>query len=349
MGATRRCRIFVEALCPTLQEKPHGTARPTGHRKEIRVTFRDSASPHAAGPASSSRWGRWAVVSALVLLQAHWLAPLVWAQAAPDQVARAPAAQRPENGYWSVGTPRWFVSTRSEAGLVYAKPYFSAGYGLPHWIWGGVDVNAITTLEMGQVTGGLRAATPVLDLSLQLRDTWSYAKPFLEPADDFSRQDVLDAPGENARYSAFEGELTAIAPLPHFALVGSLIMVRLFEVPKGRYVYEENYRLVVKDSSFFVLRLTPVVRLLREKALNVGVITEYAFSTGRDGAVFRMGPVAALQLTDHLQILAGFSLAVASPDQLGLTLGAYGIAGFRYNWATGEKNPKLPWEGYVIP
>jgi len=42
-------------------------------------------------------------------------------------------------------------------------------------------------------------------------------------------------------------------------------------------------------------------------------------------------------------------MAVYSPDDLGLALGAYGVAGLRYQWATGERAPKAPWAGHFIP
>jgi hypothetical protein len=43
------------------------------------------------------------------------------------------------------------------------------------------------------------------------------------------------------------------------------------------------------------------------------------------------------------------TLAAYSPDDLGLALGAYGVAGLRYQWATGESAPKAPWAGPFIP
>src|SRR3954447_9771913 len=109
-------------------------------------------------------------------------------------VPAAPAAdQRPENGYWSVGKARWFVSTKSDLGTPYLKPYFSFGYGLPHWLWAGVDVNAITTLEFAQGYTGIRASSPILDLAFGVRDTVSFGKPFLAPAATFGHDDVVTA------------------------------------------------------------------------------------------------------------------------------------------------------------
>jgi hypothetical protein len=257
-------------------------------------------------------------------------------------------APRPANGYWSVGTPRWFVSSKSDLGFFYAKPYFSLGYGLPHWIWAGADLNAITTLEFAQVYGGVRASTPILDLAFGVRDTYSYKRPFLTPRATFVAND-LDGPGRNARYWAWEAEGVAVAPLPHSAILVNYIAVGTLDVPEDRYVYDESYRAIVAPAFFQVFRGALVLRLLREDALRIGVLGELVTSTGRSRNVFRMGPAAALQVTDHLEMLGTLSVALASPDRLGLALGAYGVAGFRYRWATGESAPKWPWKGLRVP
>jgi hypothetical protein len=257
--------------------------------------------------------------------------------------------QRPENGYWSVGKTRWFVSTKSDVGTPYLKPYFSFGYGLPHWIWAGIDVNAITTLEFAQAYGGVRASSPILDLAFGVRDTLSFGKPFLAPAASFGHDDVVTDRAPGARYWAWEAEAVAVAPLPHSALVVDFIAVRVLDLPGDSYLYEESYRAVVAKPFFAVLRVAAVARLLHEDALKVGVLSETVFATGRSSGVLRVGPAGALTLTDHLEALGTLTLAVSSPDSLGLALGAYGVAGLRYRWATGEADPKLPWAGTVIP
>jgi hypothetical protein len=257
-------------------------------------------------------------------------------------------APRPANGYWSVGVPRWFVSSKTDVGSIYAKPYFSVGYGLPHWIWVGADVNAITTLEFAQVYGGARASSPILDLAFGVRDTYSYGKPFLTPRATFVAAD-LDRPGRNARYWAWEAEGVAVAPLPHSAILLNYIAVGTIDVPANRYVYDESYRLIVAPSFFQVFRGAIVLRLLREDALRIGVLGGFITSTGRSRGVVRVGPAGALQVTDHLEMLGTLTVAVSSPDRLGLALGAYGVAGLRYRWATGEHAPKWPWVGLRVP
>jgi hypothetical protein len=219
---------------------------------------------------------------------------------------------------------------------------------MPHWFWTGVDLNSITTLEFTQVYAGVRATSPLLDLAFGARDTWSFDKPFLLPAASFTRADVVDAPGRKARYWAWEAEAVATVPLPHAALVADFIAIKTLDVPRDRYLYDESYRVVVKDSLFYVLRMAAVARFLNENTLKVGGLAEHIFGTGRR-VVWRVGPAAALQITDHLEAVAALTLDVSSADDLGLRLGAYGVAGVRYRWATGERDPKLPWEGYVIP
>jgi hypothetical protein len=257
--------------------------------------------------------------------------------------------KRPENGYWSVAKPRWFVSTKSDVGLPYLKPYFSAGYGLPHFIWAGVDLNSITTGEFTQIYAGIRASTPVFDLAFGYRDTWSFGKPFLQPRSTYTREDVLNAPGPGSRYWAWEAEAVGILPLPYSAIVGDVIVVRTLDVPSENYVFDESYRAVVAKPLFVVARVAAVARVLREGSLKIGPLVEHVFETGRTAPVTRIGPAFSLQFTDHLEAQAVLTLAVSSPDNLGLTLAAYGVLGLRYRWATGERAPKWPWNEQIIP
>jgi hypothetical protein len=263
--------------------------------------------------------------------------------------AESNAVLRPEYGYWSAGEPRWFVSTKSDIGTPYVKPYLSFGYGTPHWIWAGIDANAISTLEMVMGYTGMRLSTPLLDFAFGARDTLSFNKAFLPPRTTYTRDDVFDQPGAKARYLAWEGEAVGVVPLPYSGLVFDLVWVRTLDVPEQRYVYDEAYRAIVANPTFMVFRAAAVVRLLREDALKGGVLSEYVFSTGRDRGTFRVGPAAVLQLTDHLQAVGALAGVVSGPDQLGFTLGAYGVAGLRYYWATGEASPKAPWQGPFIP
>jgi hypothetical protein len=265
----------------------------------------------------------------------------------PDQSTEK--EKRPENGYWSEGTPRFFLATRTELGLPYAKPYFSVGYGLPHWIWAGIDVNAIITMEVIEVFGGLRLASPVFDVSYGIRDNWSFGKSFLPKVDTYNSSIVFNSPGPRVQYWASELDALALIPLPYSALGVNFVMVHVFDLPANSALYEESYRLVTHTKTFYMLRFVALARIMNESAVRFGVLTEYGFGTGRSEGVWRVGPIFSVQLTDHLQFNGGVTVKVASPDALGLTLGAFGTAGFRYTWATGERRPELPWKGELIP
>lgn len=267
----------------------------------------------------------------------------------PEPATAAASPKPPENGYWSVGKPRWFIAARPEVGTPYVKPYLSVGYGLPHWLWLGVDVNAIVTLEMAQAYAGLRAASPILDLAIGLRDTWSFDKHFMLPKPRYTREDVLEGPGERSRYWAWEAEGVGIVPLPYAGLIANVIVVRTLDVPADRYIYDESYRAIIAKPLFVTLRFAAVARFFNESSVRVGVLTEHVFETGRPHPVWRVGPIASVQITDHLEGMAGVTIAVASPDDLGLSLGTYGIAGVRWRWASGEDKPEAPWQGRFIP
>jgi hypothetical protein len=297
-------------------------------------------------PTAAFKNSTWVGVGAVAVLVA-WVGFAARARAQePVEASQVPGSTY---GYWAGGEARWFVSMRPEVGTPYAKPYVSAGYGVPHWIWAGVDTNAIVTPEFFQAYAGLRLASPIFDVATGLRDTWSFDKPFLSPSENYRRSDVLDAPGGKARYWAWESEVVAIAPLPYAALIADLVLVRVLDAPSDKFLYDESYRAVVADDSFFTLRFAAVARVLRAQSLKVGVLAEHVFGTGRGGNVTRLGPAASLSLTDHLDINATLTLAVSSPDDLGLALGAFGVAGIRYRWASGEAAPKYPWQGPLIP
>jgi hypothetical protein len=159
----------------------------------------------------------------------------------------------------------------------------------------------------------------------------------------------LRGTSRNARYWAWEGEVVGALPLPYSAILLDYVAVVTLDVPRDKYLYEESYRAIVAKPFFQVVRVAAVARLLREDALKIGVLAELVTGTGRGQSVVRMGPAASLQLTDHLELLGAMSLAVSTPDHLGLALSAYGVSGLRYRWATGEPTPKFPWQGRLIP
>ena len=113
---------------------------------------------------------------------------LLCAGAAAAQTA-APEELPPEPPYWSQGEPRPFLALDAEAGA-HLRAIVSAGYGKPHWLWGGAEAYAFETLDFGALYAGLRASLLVADLqspdglgfkgtfgSLRLRWQWSTGEP----------------------------------------------------------------------------------------------------------------------------------------------------------------------------
>ncbi|HKP55343.1 MAG TPA: hypothetical protein VJV78_01405 [Polyangiales bacterium] len=209
-------------------------------------------------------------------------------------------------------------------------------------------MNAILIRDCWQVYTGVRAATPVFDLAFGVRDTWSFQKPFLRPQESFTYNELVRAPGANARYWAWEAEAVGIVPLPNAAIAFDFIAVGMLDKPEGAMVYDESYRAIVRDDLYFVARFIALARFMNEESLKVGVLVEHLFDTGRP-PLSRIGPMFSLQLTDHLDVNAVLTVVVSGPDHLGLVQGSYGVLGVRWRWASGERDPQPPWSGKIIP
>ena len=137
----------------------------------------------------------------------------------------------PQLSPWQHGAVRPFVGGYVDAGVVFARPAIELGYGQPHWSWFGVEAYALTTSGFFATYAGTRASLPVLDVTLGVRDTWSYARAFLPPQRRFAADD-LDRGGEpHARYTAIDFELDGIVPTPVGYVVADILATRLLDLP----------------------------------------------------------------------------------------------------------------------
>ena len=151
-------------------------------------------------------------------------------------------------------------------------------------------MNAISTLEIGQVYGGVRGSTPLFDLAFGFRDTFSYQKPFLIPRASFHDEDVLSGSGPKARYWAWEAEAVASSRYRIRRFSWTTSPSRRSTSLRNRFIYDESYGPVIGKPFFQVLRVAAVARFLHESALKIGVLTEYLFSTGRSRACSGWAP-----------------------------------------------------------
>lgn len=243
---------------------------------------------------------------------------------------------------WSDGEPRLFVSARLELGL-YMKPQVAVGYGKPYWLWVGMEAYPMSTLSFGAGYAGVRAVLPFADLRVGARDTFSYYRTFLTPADRFVAGDVDSLHGGlNARYATLEAELVTALPIPTGYVVFSVAAYDAFDAPREKYLYEESLRGVMRPPYIAGGRLAYVMGFGRADFVKIGLLGEAVLLVGREATIWRVGPVAEITLTDHLDAQAALTGVVSSPDALGTWDGPFGVLGLVYRWASGDPHPAFP-------
>lgn len=252
--------------------------------------------------------------------------------------ADAPAKLSP----WDQGEARPFVAGRFDLGVLFARPALMLGYGKPHWEWFGVEAYALTTNSFFATYAGTRASLPFLDFTMGLRDTWAYRRSLLARKARYDASDVSSAAHGHARYLAIDYELTGVLPVPAgYALFG-VLATTVLDVPADEDVYDEGMRVVMRPPGAIDFRLGYLVAMGRGNAIKLGALTETIPLPGRGATVERVGPIASVALTDHLEGIFVFTAVVTSPDTLGLWHAPYGFAGVRYRWAMGDERPRFP-------
>lgn len=243
---------------------------------------------------------------------------------------------------WDHGSARAFVAGRIDAGIVFARPAFMLGYGRPHWEWFGVEAYALTTNSFGAVYAGTRASLPFLDFTIGVRDTLSYRRSFLPQRASYVADDVDAAHGPRARYLSLDVELTGVVPLLGGYVLWGFVSTTILDAPKDVLVFDESLRVVMRQPAAIDFRFGYIHAIGREGPLKLGVLSETIALPHRDGPVERIGPLGTLSLTDHTEVVAVFTVAVWSPDALGILHSPYGFLGLRYRWATGDQQPSFP-------
>jgi len=263
------------------------------------------------------------------------------AEASSSAPARTGAAELGRDAYWALGVSRFFVSSTVDAGYLYFRPQLAIGYGRPHISWVGAEI--YPSVSNGNVAeyAGLRAALPYVDVRLGARYLFTFGRHFLQPRASYTRDDIDARTGPPTRYLALNAEVTFSMPLPVGSLFGIVGATGNFGVPKGLYVFDETYRTVMKPPFIARGRLGYAGTI---GDLTLGGFGEVIENAARDQTVFRIGPTAGLQISDHLDLFATFAFVVEGLDRAGLAGGDLGTLGVRYRWASGEAVPV-----YMIP
>lgn len=261
----------------------------------------------------------------------HSLAAVV----ALSGVALATPLEHDEQKYsaWQSDEDSFYASSASDAGIVYARPQLTLGYGSPFWKFSGFDGYLLSTNGFAAAYAGWRASLPFLDVMFGHRWNYPYDRRYLPPKDVYRPRDLeLDDPAERATYEVTELELTLLAPVLHGAAFIELHPM-WFDAPGDKWVFEEVMRVVIVPPFAMRTRLGYVYGFGVRQDLKIGAMVEYLVTPGRPMNTTRVGPLALVSFTKHFEGLFTTTVVVSGPDELGGYTGTYGFMGVRYRWA----------------
>ncbi|MCB9789224.1 MAG: hypothetical protein H6744_21320 [Deltaproteobacteria bacterium] len=239
-------------------------------------------------------------------------------------------------GHWEAGRVRPFVSSNIDVGLLYLRPRFSFGYGRPFWLWAGVEVNPILSLEQVGAYGGLRLASSYVDLRVGARYAYAIGHSFLARLDHYEREDVESRAGPHSTYVSLETELSASIPAGPGAILSETALTLITGVDPGYNVFEETIRVVADPPFVWRQRLGYALRVRKKGALSIGVVAEVVGNPARDLFVVRGGVLVRMQLFYNLSLRGTFVPVLWSPDSLGAIGSDTFQIGIRWLWASGD-------------
>ncbi len=244
--------------------------------------------------------------------------------------ARGETLEEQKYSVWQSDEHTLFVSSASDAGLVYARAHATLGYGAPFWNFVGVDAWLIATVEFTAAYAGWRANLPFLDAQMGVRSTQPFSRRRPPAQESHTRSDLQLGEGESSLgYNAIELEVSPLAPVGGGVVFAELHPIWI-DAPKDRHVFDEVTRVVVAPPFVLRTRLGYLYDLGRVK---LGGMVEHMVLPGRPQDVTRLGPVCLVAISGQLEGLFTTTVVVRSPDTLGPYLGSYGFLGLRMRFA----------------
>jgi len=238
--------------------------------------------------------------------------------------------------YWSLGEARPFAAGKATAGPGYGRLALAAGYGRPHWIWAGVETSGYLSPYFGCMQAGLHASGAVVDVSASFRRTGSFEFGLIAPVPSVTRAE-LTRNNDKARYDSLDASVWGFVPYQRLLLGWEFTYVRPFNLGDAL-LFEEVQRVVVGRDGVFTTKLSPMLELLTDASLYVGLMGEQLSLLGRTRTmVLRLGPSTWARLGDHWSLFGSLTFPVQSPDRLGAWNASYGYIGLTYAFATGEE------------
>lgn len=260
--------------------------------------------------------------------------------AAPSPGARADLGTfRP---YWGAAPERPFVAAVLETAGIAARTELNLGYGKPHHLWAGLEVNSQLAVRGFSQSVAVRATAPFGTMRFGPRFVTMVNQVFV-PATDVVTRPMLDADeAQRLRYLALDGEANFAIPLPVGSLGLGIGAYGFFSVPDDNLFLEDNLRVVVGGRFAGRARATYLVGVGNPDTLRIGGLTEVIVNPGREMVNVRLGPAIVVSLTHHLEAVGVAALSVFNPDEIGLAGADLGQIGIRYRWATGDLWPEFP-------
>ncbi len=239
-----------------------------------------------------------------------------------------------EPAWWDLPA-RFFTGGAVDVGWLYFRPRFSAGYGKPHELWLGIDVNPIFGGSGVGTYGGIRAFHPNIDLRVGARYFFAFRRSFLDPAEEFDHITVQSRAGPPSRYLSLEAELTYAIPVGFGAIIGELAGTAILLVPDDLWVFEETIRIVAVPPWVWRVKAGYAIRFGPDDAITFALVAELVGIPNRDGAlIFRAGGQGSVRVFRDLSIRFRFIPPLLSPDNLGAGGGDSFQLGLRYIFAT---------------
>ena len=234
---------------------------------------------------------------------------------------------------WQSEKRTFYASSASDAGIVYARPQLTLGYGAPFWQFSGFDGYLISTPGFAAAYAGWRASLPFLDVQFGRRWNYPFNRRYLPKKDKYRPRDLeLTDGAERSAYAVTEGELTLLAPVLHGAVFVEFHPM-WFDAPQDKNVFEEVMRTVVVPPFAMRTRLGYVYGAGDSQDVKFGAMVEYLVTPGRPMNTTRLGPLAVVSFRKDFEGLFTTTVVVSGPDELGAYAGSYGFLGVRYRWA----------------
>lgn len=237
---------------------------------------------------------------------------------------------------WWEQPARWFVAGRNDLGILYVKPRIHLGYGQPHHIWGGIELNPNVSFDAAGGYGGLRFDHPWIEIRGGVRYVFSFEHILLPPRESYVQDDIELSTGPRSVYWTLDGEVELDLPFGPGDMRIEVHGLRLLGVG-DKYVFDERIDAVVAPPWALRVRAGYAVTVGERLPTQIGPVGEGIWLPGRDEVVWRAGIITRMTLSHRLEIRGNFLLVVDSPDRLGLTGGEFAELSLRWRWATGAR------------